>query len=417
MQKSESAANRSIETTYGWVIVIASLAIHTISEGGPILLFVALKDIAHDMEVPRAVPSFAYSLMMMGTGVGGLLMGWWMDKSGIIRPVLFGGVSIALGCYLISMSDSPTSLYLSNGILLGLFGKSALMAPLVANVTRWFDKRRGLAVSIIASGQGLAGALWPPVAREMTAQFGWRESYWYLSIFMAATILPIALLLRDKKLDGEPAGPVTQSDEKGNLLIFGYKPYQVQALLWVAVMGCCIAMAMPIVHLVSHATDLGHDKATAAKMLSTLFFVGFFSRIGFGMLSDKIGAINTLVIGSACQATMLIVFSFVESEMALYAAAALFGFGFAGIMPCYPLILRMWFPVSQLGWRVAAQFLFAALGMAIGGWAGGVVFDLTGSYSQAFLLGASVNLINLIVVSFLNFRQRSWSQQNWQTTG
>tara|TARA_B100000676_G_scaffold250666_1_gene255337 strand:+ start:127 stop:624 length:498 start_codon:yes stop_codon:yes gene_type:complete len=164
-------------------------------------------------------------------------------------------------------------------------------------------------------------------------------------------------------------------------------------------------MAMPIVHLVSHATDLGFTKARAAELLSYLFVAAFFSRIGFGMLVDRIGAFSTLLVGSTCQMIMLVVFSVVESHVGLYIAAVMFGLGFSGIMPCYPSIIRLLFPATELGWRVATQYLFAAIGMALGGWLGGAIFDLTGSYSQAFLTGAGFNLVNLGLVSFLFVRQ------------
>ena len=161
-------------------------------------------------------------------------------------------------------------------------------------------------------------------------------------------------------------------------------------------------------HLVSHATDLGVSAADAAEMLSVLFAAGFISRIAFGMLSDRIGAFPTLLIGSTCQAVMLAAFAVVESTPGLYWCALLFGLGFSGIMPCYPLVLRLLFPVSQAGWRIASQYMFGAIGMALGGVLGGIMYDLTGSYANAFLTGLGFNLVNLVIVAFLYFRaQRS----------
>ena len=146
---------------------------------------------------------------------------------------------------------------------------------------------------------------------------------------------------------------------------------------------------------------------SAANALSALFIAAFVSRIGFGLLADRIGAIPTLLIGSACQTTMLVVLSFVETTLGLYVGAALFGLGFAGIMPCYPLIIRMVFPESQAGWRIASQYLFAASGMALGGWLGGAIFDVTGAYSGAFLLGAGLGLVNFVVIWGLKLRYTS----------
>ena len=185
----------------------------------------------------------------------------------------------------------------------------------------------------------------------------------------------------------------------------GWSPWAVQGLLWLAVVGCCTAMAMPIVHLASHASDLGHSPARGAEMLSVLFGAAFVSRLAFGVLADRIGGVATLLFASACQASMLLALALVDSLVGLYVVAALFGLGFAGIMPCYPLIIRLLFPVDQVGWRIASQYLFAALGMALGGWLGGAIYDLTGSYTSAFLVGFAFNVFNLSMVGVIYARQ------------
>lgn len=394
----------SIEVPYGWVIVIASLAIHSIGMGASNVLFVALKPIAADLGSLRAVPSFAYSLLMIGSGVGGVAMGLWMDRRGVIQPVLFGSVMIGLGSIVASAADDRWGLYVSNGVLIGLLGMSAMIAPLVTNATRWFDRRRGLAVAIIASGQGVAGSIWPPVLRYFNDDVGWRDTYFYYGVFVFATMVPLALLLRHK-----PISESAKQSLKGNgqSLILGLRPNAVQTILCMATVCCCTAMAMPIVHLISHATDIGFAKADAAKLLSYLFIAAFFSRIAFGMLVDRIGAMPTLLIGSSCQMIMLFAFSVIENHTGLYIAAVMFGLGFAGIMPCYPSIIRVLFPETQLGWRVACQYMFAALGMALGGWLGGAIYDWTDSYSYAFLTGAGFNMVNLVLASVL-FLRRNW---------
>ena len=167
----------SIEVPYGWVVIFASLTIHTIGLAAPTILFVTLKPIAAEFDWPRAIPSLAYSLLMIGSGIGGVAMGWWMDKRGIMSPVLFGSAMLICGALLASQAQGQTSLYIANGVLIGLLGKAAMIAPLMANATKWFDRRRGLAIAILASGQGLSGLLWLPLIGMLSASVGWRDTY------------------------------------------------------------------------------------------------------------------------------------------------------------------------------------------------------------------------------------------------
>ena len=404
MRPVTGRSGASGETGYGWVVVFASLALHSVALGAPTMLFVALKPIAADLETVRSVPSLAYSLMMVGAGVGGIAMGWWMDRLGVMQPAIFGSVMISLGALLTSYAEGPWTLFVASGLLIGLLGKAALIAPLVANVTRWFDRRRGLAVAVLTSGQGLAGAIWPGIVQYFNDLVGWRGTFLYFSVFAAITMVPLALLLR-------PQPPVTAAGGTHGIRIdetqgLDLPPRVLQGLLWFGGVFCCAAMAIPIVHLVSHATDLGHTLEQGARVLSVLFIAGFVSRIGFGMLADRIGGVRTLLIGSACMAVMLFVFVFTTSYVGLLVAALLFGLGFSGIMPCYPLLIRLFFPVNEVGWRIAGQYLFSAFGMALGGWVGGVAFDVAGSYTPAFVVGLGFNALNFFLIGIIFVRGR-----------
>ena len=394
----------SIETPYGWVIVIVSLAVHSIGLGAPTILFIALKPIAADLDTLRAVPSAAYSLLMIGAGVGGIAMGWWMDRRGVMEPVLFGSVMIALGALLASHADGRWSLFIATGLLIGLLGKAAMIAPLVANVTRWFDRRRGLAVAIITSGQGLAGAVWPAVVQYFNDLVGWRGTFLYFSIFVAVTMVPLSLLLRPRP-PIPPAERIAALSSGGPRRVLDLSPRTAQGMLWLAAIGCCSAMSIPIVHLVSHVTDQGYSLAQGARVLSVLFVAAFVSRIGYGMLADRIGGVRTLLIGSASMGVTMLALAFTTSYAGLFVAALLFGLGFSGVMPCYPLIIRLLFPVNEAGWRIAGHYMFSAAGMALGGWLGGAIFDLTGSYTPAFLAGFAFTAMNFALIGAVYLRQ------------
>jgi MFS family permease len=398
----------SVETSYGWVIIAASLAIHTIGLAAPTVLFVALKPIALEFDWPRAVPSLAYSLLMLGSGVGGIAMGMWMDRRGVRQPVLFGSCMIAAGAFLASQAEGQLGLYMANGVLIGLLGKAAMIAPLMANATRWFDRRRGIAVAILASAQGLSGLLWLPLIGYLNQTVGWRDTYLYFAVFGLLTMLPLTLLLKRPPDTLEPVAPAKPAtgDSIAAKLRFDSAAAQ-QIIMWIAVLGCCTGMSIPIVHLISHATDLGFSAARGAQMLTLLFTAAFFSRIAFGAIADRIGPTRTLMFGSACQAAVLALFAMVDSLHGLYLAALLFGLGFAGIMPCYPLVIRLLFPVSEAGWRIAAQYMFAAAGMAFGGWVAGFIFDQTGAYKYAFLAGAGFTCLNLALVTLLHWQHKS----------
>ena len=393
----------SIERPYGWVIALASMLMMTVGIGATYLVVVALKPIAAEFGWPRAVPSLCYAFVMLGSGLGGLMMGRWADRAGMGPPAMLGACSVAFGAWLASRSDSAAMLYLAHGVFMGFFGNGAFIAPLLANATRWFDRRRGVAVGLVASGQSLAGAIWPPLLRYLTDGFGWRSAFAIYAVAALVMLLPLALLLR--RPPPAPHGGGAQSGTAWDRRALGWPAELVLVTLCLAIVGCCVAMAMPMVHLIAYATDLGHSGARAAEMLSLLLACAFVSRLLFGLLIDRIGGLWSLFIGSLGQALVLAGFAYVESFLGLYAISALFGLVFGGIVPCYAIIVRELFPGSQAGWRIGAVILFGTVGMALGGWLGGLIFDLTGAYRAAFLVGVAFNLGNLSLIATLLLRQ------------
>ncbi|MBI4183172.1 MAG: MFS transporter [Proteobacteria bacterium] len=396
----------SVERPYGWVVVAASLVLMAIAAGGNYFVVVALKPIAAEFGWPRWIPSLGYSLSMIGMGAGGILIGRLSDRIGVAWPALAGGIAVAAGAVLVATATGPVQFLLAQFALVGFLGNAAVFSPLLANVTRWFDRRRGLAVAIVANGHFLAGAAWPPLFGALIARAGWREAYAVFALVALAVMVSLSVLLRPRP----PVGPAALAGgggaEGAGGRVLGLRAGAVEGALSLAIVGCCVAMAMPMVHVVSHASDLGHPSERAVELLSVLLGTAFLSRLAWGMLADRIGGLATLLFGSAAQAGALSLYLAVESLAGLYAVSALFGVGFGGILPTYSLIIRDLFPVSEIGRRIGVVYFFGTAGMALGGWIGGGLFDLTGSYRAAFAVGLVFNLINLALVALLGARRR-----------
>ncbi|WP_193186490.1 MFS transporter [Nisaea sediminum] len=393
----------SIETRQGWIIVAASLAYIMVAFGPSYLLVVSLKPIAAGFGWPRWVPSLAYSLLLLGTGLGGIVMGLWADRAGLGKPALLGALVVGSGVMAASFAANEWVLLLLCGPVIGFLGTSAAFAPLLTNTTRWFDRRRGIAVSVVASGQALAGAIWPQIFNYGIEHSGWRQTWFAYGALAICVMLPLVLVLRRPPPEQpKPAGlasdaPVRRSAAMRQMPL---------AFLSLAIVGCCVAMAMPMVHIVAYCTDLGFEAARGAEMLSLLLACSAVSRLGFGFLSDRLGGLQTIFIGAALQAIALSLFAVVDSLAGLYLVSALFGLVFGGIVPAYALATREMHPDGEVGWRMGVVFFFGTVGMALGGFLGGWIFDLTGYYPLAFVVGVSFNIVNLLSLTWL-IRYRS----------
>lgn len=403
MSSLASAPAGSIETPYGWTVASASVAIMSIGFGAPYVITVGLKGIAAEHDWPRWIPSLAVAASYVGAGLGGILMGWWADRHGAWKPAALAGIMILLGTLVVASGDSAWSMILGYGLLIGFLGNGATFTPLVANTTRWFDRRRGLAVSVVTSGQSVAGAIFPTIFTHSIEHFGWRPTLVGFGCFAALTIAPLALLLR--RPPPVPLAHQTAADPVKGARVLGMPGRAVFGILCAAIVGCCVAMAMPMVHIVAFCSDLGFQAARGAEMLSLLLATAFFARMFWGRLADRLGALNTIMIGAAAQAVALSLFTMVDGLVALYVVSAAFGLAFGGIVPCYPLAIRDLFPVADAGWRIGVVMFFGTVGMALGGWVGGIVFDLSASYRPAFLVGIAFNLFNLLCIGFLLVRR------------
>lgn len=393
-----------------YAVLVSSLAFMVIGTGSVYFLVVALKLITAEFDWPRVVPSTAYGLQYIGGGVGGIFMGWCLDKAGMGIPALIAAVMIGLGTILTSYVTQPWELYVIYGLMLGFLGRAALFSPLTANITHWFADKKSMAVGIVGSGQALSGALWPPVFQFMFDQMGWRETAVWYGIFVLSTMLPLVLILRWKAPAVGAAMPAPKAGARirdRQRFLVGLSPLKMQMMLSVASVGCCVAMSLPLAHIVSHVTDLGFDAANAATVLSVMLIcASMASFFGVGFLGGRLGGLRAIFIFSTAQAVFLAAFAFVDSLTSVYLVAALFGLGYGGILPCYPVIVREYLPAPEVGRRTGVVILFAGSGMALGSWLGGVMFDLTGSYNAAFLIGSAFNLANLAIIATLIYETR-----------
>lgn len=365
---------------------------------------VALKAIAAEFDWPRAVPALGYSLVMLGTGVGGVYAGRWSDRSGMVAPLTLGIIMIGTGCILTSQATGALSFLLAQGVFVGLLGNAALYGPLVANITRWFDMRRGLAVGVVATGQTMAGAIWSPVFRLAADAIGWRDTFFYYGGFIIVCLLPLVLVFRRRAPIVRVAAGAAPLSERETAIAAPSRV--VMSLLCVAIVGCCVAMSMPLVHLVSHVSDLGFGLGNGAAVLSVALGGAFVSRLGWGAVSDRIGGLATLFTTSAWQALALLAMSLVDSLTGIFLVAALFGLGYGGIVPAYAVIIREVFAVGAVGRRLGLIVMFGTIGMALGSWLAGAIHDLAGSYSPAFFVGYLFNLLNIGIISYLFTRWR-----------
>jgi len=388
------------ESAYAWVRLVVALALSTIGGVGMWSVVVALPTVQREFGVARGDASLPYTLTMIGFGIAGVGMGRLSDRYGIIVPVIVGTVALSLGYVLAGTADTLWQYALAQGLLIGA-GSSATFAPLLAHMSMWFDRRRGMAVGIFASGNYLAGAVWPPIVQHFIETVGWRSTYFGIGIFCAASMLPLALLLRRPPPVIVASGD-TEATHRDNLALrLGLTPRALQTLLVVAGVCCCVAMSMPQVHLVAYCGDLGYGVARGAQMLSVMLACGIASRLAFGAICDRIGGLRTLLLGSALQGIALFLFLPFDGLVSLYVISAMFGLFQGGIVPSYAIIIREFFPPAEAGARVGTVIMATLFGMALGGWMSGVIFDITGSYKAAFGNGILFNLVNVTIAVWL----------------
>lgn len=403
---ADTAVARGVDSPYAWWRLAAALGLMTLGSSAMYVVAVVLPAVQAEFGVARSDASLPYTLLMIGFGVGGVLMGRLADRHGVMLPVLIGAGGLGLGFAGAALAPNILVFALVHGLLLGLLGSSATFAPLVADTSAWFVRRRGIAVAICASGNYLAGAIWPPIVQAVVEAQGWRTAYFGLGALCALAMPLLALALRARAPAATPAPVTALRTAVPSERPFGLSLNAAQALLCVAGVACCVAMSMPQVHIVAYCGDLGYGAARGAEMLSLMLACGIASRLISGVICDRIGGLRTLLLGSVLQGVALLLFVPFDSLLSLYVISALFGLFQGGIVPSYAIIVREYFPAREAGTRVGMVLMCTLLGMALGGWMSGKIFDLTGSYHAAFVNGVAWNLLNLAVVLVLLARVR-----------
>jgi MFS family permease len=394
------AVHAGVESPSAWLRLTAAVVLSTIGSVGTWSVPVVLPPVQAAFGVARGDASLPFTFAMIGFALGGVVMGKLTDRFGILAPVLCGVSALGIG-YIAAGFAPSLMLFALAHLLIGL-GTSATFGPLMADTSQWFTRRRGIAVAIVSSGNYIGGAIWPPLLQHLVTAEGWRATHIGIGAVCPLLMLLFLPMLRRRAPSG--SGAVADASIVATQRGPGLSANALQAVLCIAGVACCVAMAMPQVHIVAYCGDLGYGVARGAEMLSLMLAFGIFSRIGSGFIADRIGGVATLVLGSALQGVALLLYLLFDGLASLYVISALFGLFQGGIVPMYAIIVRQYFSPKEAGTRLGIVLMATLFGMALGGWMSGALFDLTGSYHAAFVNGLVWNLLNLSIALWLLMR-------------
>ncbi|MEH6545776.1 MAG: MFS transporter [Sneathiella sp.] len=394
-----------LDSKYSWLRLFISVMISVVGSAGMWIVVVVIPSVQSEFGVDRSDATLPFTAVMVGFAIGNLVLGRLVDRFGIVVPMVMAAILLTLGFALTSQATNIWSFAVYQGVFIGI-GSAAAFGPLIADISHWFEKRRGIAVAAAASGNYIAGAVWPFLLKDIIAADGWRDAYLIASLASLVIMLPMAFLLRRRI----PAQTVdlgnTGSTHLSGLKFIQLSPRSLQILLGVAGVGCCVAMSMPQVHIVAYCADLGYGVAAGAGMLSIMLIGGIFSRLASGMLADYIGGIRTILLGSFLQCMALFLYIPFDGLMSLYVVSLIFGLSQGGLVPGYALVVREYLPAKEAGERVGLVIMLTVVGMALGGWISGWIYDLTGSYQAAFVNGIAWNMLNMLIMAFLLWRTK-----------
>ena len=390
---------------YGWIVVAVSAAIVCIGMGCLFALGVFLVPIERAMGWSRGAISTVALLNWIAMGLGSFFWGALSDRIGARGVAVGGGFLLGLGLVLSSQTQALWQLYVTFGFLVG-FAVGAFYAPLTAITTKWFTARRGLAVALVSAGIGFGILVIAPLARALTSAWDWRVAMLVLGDLAWLVVIPVGLLLREPETGAVSGADATDASRAGTGHEFTTREVLSARQFWAIALthfACCAAHSGPIFHMVTHATDQGVTAMAAATVFGVSGLASIAGRVGGGLLADRFGAKPTLIAGLALQAVMIVGYLFARDLGAFMALALVFGAAYGGVMPLYALVTREYFGEKVMGSAYGAVFLISTLGMGLGSFAGGAIYDRIGSYTWLFL--GSVAIGGMAVVLAFTFRR------------
>jgi MFS family permease len=380
-------------SSYGWVVLAAAFVIITTAIGTLFALAVFLKPLEDSMGWMRSSVSAIALLNWIVMGLGSFIAGYLSDRFGARPVVLGGGVLLGGGLILSGRTEALWQFYITFGLLVG-FGVSCFYVPLTVTVIRWFEHRRGLAASIVSSGNGLGTLALAPLTRWLINAYDWRTAFLILGELALIVVIPAALLLRRAPGAALQASQPAPDPSLTARRLWRFWPFWAIALTHFA---CCAAHSGPIFHMVSHAIDLGMPALAAAGALGISGLTSIVGRVGTGMVADRVGAKRTLVAGLILQAATIFLYVFAQEAGTLYALAMIFGVAYGSVMPLYAVVTREYFGDRAMGTAYGGVFLISCLGMGLGSYAGGLIHDVFGSYLWLFLGSGAIATMAIVL--------------------
>ena len=383
-----------------WLRLIIIFTMSVIGTAGMWSVVIIMPSIQNEFSLDRAASTYPYVATMFGYGIGNVIIGRLLDKIGIRKPIIFA-LTLLVASYLVSVLATNVFWLSIIQFFLG-FSAAAFFGPMMADISKYFYTRKGLAVSLVASGQHLCGAIWPFLIKDYLVDGEWKNAHFFIA-FVCSTCIPILVFfLSDKKIKSRDIPKNFEKQDNVNTSVkLSISNKQIQILLMFAGVFCCVAMSVPQVHIVPLCIDFGYGLAVGTEILSFMLFAAVTSRILFGFLSDRIGPIQTLILGSSLQAISLSMFLPFNSQLSLYIIAVFFGLSQGGIVPIYAVIISKFLPANEVAERVGFLIFATIIGMSLGGWVSGEIFDYTNSYKLAFLNGIFWNIINVSIMVYL----------------